>query len=169
MTKTEPTLHLLCGKAASGKSTLAARLGSVPGSAVISEDAWLAELYGDQMTSLKDFARCSERLQSVIGPHVVTLLKAGLSVVLDFHANTVARRAWMRGIIRDSSANHILHILDVPDAVCLARIHERKAGGDHPFALTEEQFKKLATHFFPPTDAEGFRIERHGWDTDTRR
>jgi hypothetical protein len=45
-------------------------------------------------------------------------LGAGLSVVLDWPANTVAGRAWMRGIFEAAGAEHKLHFLDVPDEVC---------------------------------------------------
>lgn len=51
MTFAPATLHLLCGKIASGKSTLAAELSAAPGCVVISEDQWLAALYKDEMQS----------------------------------------------------------------------------------------------------------------------
>ena len=56
-TVTPATLHLLCGKIASGKSTLAARLGAEPGCIILSEDQWLAALYPDQLHSVADY-RC---------------------------------------------------------------------------------------------------------------
>lgn len=39
MSSTAPTLHLVCGKAAAGKSTLAGELGQGAGVVVIAEDA----------------------------------------------------------------------------------------------------------------------------------
>ena len=124
-----PTLHLLCGKIASGKSTLTERLGRQDRTVVISEDAWLAALFGDEMTSVRDYVRCAHRLRSIMGPHVASLLNAGMSVVLDFPANTVETRAWMRTILDQTDAVHVLHYLDVPDAVCIARLHARNAAG----------------------------------------
>ena len=56
---TSPTLHLLCGKIASGKSTLAAELAAAPGTVLISEDARLAPLYGEEMLSVADYVRCA--------------------------------------------------------------------------------------------------------------
>ena len=44
MTGQPPTLHMLCGKIASGKSTLAAELGRVEGTVILVEDAWLHAL-----------------------------------------------------------------------------------------------------------------------------
>ena len=63
--------------------------------------------------------------------------------VLDFQANTRASRTWMRGLIEAADVPHTLHYLDVPDAVCKARLHLRNARGDHAFAVTDEQFEGL--------------------------
>jgi predicted kinase len=83
---------MLCGKIAAGKSTLADRLAEAPATVLIREDHWNACLFKDKMRTVEDYVRCSRRLRAAMGPHVVALLKAGLSVVLDFQANTVATR-----------------------------------------------------------------------------
>lgn len=156
------TLHLVCGKVAAGKSTLCAELGEAPHTVVIAEDALLSALYGDQMTTLEDYARCAGRLRAAIAVHVVALLRAGVGVVLDFPANTVETRAWMRGLAQNAETESLLHFLDVPDEVCKARLRARNTRGDHPFAVTEAEFARLAQHFVPPSEAEGFKIVRHG-------
>jgi hypothetical protein len=45
-------------------------------------------------------------------------LREGLSVVLDFPANTVKWRSWMRSLIDQAHVAHELHFLDVSDAIC---------------------------------------------------
>ncbi len=152
---------MICGKAASGKSTLTASLGQEQRTIVVSEDDWLAGLFGDQMTSIADYVRFSARLREVLGPHVVQLLRSGLSVVLDFPANTPATRAWMRGLANQSGAAHKLHFLDVPDNVCKARLRARNEKAEHQFALTEAQFDQITKHFVPPSDDEGLEIVRY--------
>ncbi|OWU86148.1 cell division protein ZipA [Oceanicola sp. 22II-s10i] len=159
--KQEPTLHLICGRIAAGKSTLATRLGEADNTVVIREDDWLAGLYGDQMATIQDYLRCAARLRSVVGPHVRELLNAGMSVVLDFQANTIESRAWMRGILDTSGAAHVLHLLDVSEEQCLARLRARNAAGDHPFAVTEAQFHQISRHFMTPQPDEGFNVEVH--------
>lgn len=155
------TLHLLCGKPAAGKSTLADALARAPRTVLISEDAWLAALFGPEMTTLKDYVRLSARLRTAMDPHVTALLASGTSVVLDFPANTRETRGWMRDLLDASGSDHLLHWLDLPDSVCRARIEARNATGEHPFAITEAQFDRIASHFEPPTEAEGFTIRRH--------
>jgi len=158
VTTAKPTLHLLCGKIAAGKSTLAAKLSAEPGTILISEDEWLSSLFAEEMATVADFVRCSKKLRAAIAPHIVALLDAGVSVVLDFQANTLESRKWMRKLLEQSQAQHQLHVLNVPDEVCIARLHERNAGGDHPFGATEKQFHQINRHFSPPTPEEGFTI-----------
>lgn len=162
MTSSHAMLHLLCGKIASGKSTLAADLGAAPGCVVISEDQWLAALYQDEMQSVADYVRVAAKLRKAMTPHLVALLHAGVSVVLDFPANTRANRDWMRSVIQASSAGHQLHYLDVIDALCKSRLHARNQGGEHAFAATDEQFALITRYFELPQEEEGFNLVRHG-------
>ena len=94
------------------------------------KDAWLAALFSDQMATGADYVRCSTKLQGIMRPHVVDLLNAGVSVVLDYAANTVASRAWMRGILQAPQAAHKMHVRDVTAAVCLARLRQRAGVSD---------------------------------------
>ena len=155
------TLHLLCGKIASGKSTLAATLAEIPGTLVLSEDKWLAALFKESMHSVEDYVHYAAKLRSVIQPHTVALLRAGVNVVLDFPANTPASRQWMMSVAVESGAQHRLHYLDVSDEVCKARLHQRNALGEHDFAATEAQFELITRYFVAPGAEEGFTILRY--------
>ena len=95
---------MLCGKMAAGKSTLAAELATAPRTLRLTQDDWLAALYGDDLRTGADFMTYSARLETVLAPHVAELLRAGLSVVLDFAANTPGQRAWMREVEMPTSA-----------------------------------------------------------------
>lgn len=159
-----PTLHMLCGKIAAGKSTLATRLGEAPATIVIVQDHWLARLWPGELHSVADYGRVVVRLRDAMGPHVVTLLRSSLSVVLDWPANTVTSRRWMRGIFEAAGALHRLHLLDVPDEVCLARLRERNAGGRHDYVVSEVEFAEFTRYFEPPTPEEGFNVTMYATD-----
>jgi predicted kinase len=158
MASNPPTLHMLCGKIASGKSTLARRLADADGTVLLVEDEWLKPLYGDELKTLKDYGRCTRKLRAAMTPHVSALLNANVSVVLDFAANTPGQRAWMRGLLDASGAAHLMHVLNVSDAKCLARLHARSAEGKHPFTVTEAQFDAFSSQFVRPTAEEGFDL-----------
>ena len=157
-TSEQPTLHLLCGKIASGKSTLSAKLGSSPGTVIVREDLWLAALFAEEMHSISDYVQYSSRLRSAMKPHLVSLLKAGLSVVLDFPANTQTNREWMMSIIKESGASNKLHYLKVSDDVCKSRLRVRNAEGGHEFSATDQQFEIITRYFSEPMADEGFDI-----------
>jgi len=161
MTNTKPTLHIICGKIAAGKSTLAEKLATAERTIKISEDDWLVALFSDEMTSISDYVRCAAKLQSVMGPHIISLLNTGTSAILDFPANTISQRAWMKQVIDAAEAEHKLHYLDTPDEICLERLHARNLSGNHPFSATQEQFQIISKHFVAPTADEGFDIIKY--------
>src|ERR1700740_1686622 len=107
------TLHLVCGKIAAGKSTLMSELSKAPNTVLISEDKMLATLYPGEIQSLADYVRCTTKLRSALQGLIRDVLAAGSSVVLDFPANTIATRSWMKTLFADTPAAHRLHYLDV--------------------------------------------------------
>lgn len=51
-----------------------------------------------------------------------------------------------------------LHVLDVPDGVCLARLQARNASGWHDYIVSEAEFAESTRHFEPSTPEEGFDV-----------
>lgn len=157
----QPTLHLVCGKIAAGKSTLTSALGEQAHTVVVKEDHWLARLYPGEQNSLADYVRNATRLREAMSAHLVDLLRSGLSVVLDFPANTPASRAWMRSLFEDAGCRHQLHYLDVPDEVCKSRLSQRNSDGTHEFTVSDDDFALFTKHFVPPAPEEGFDVVLH--------
>ncbi|MGG1948892.1 ATP-binding protein [Trinickia sp. NRRL B-1857] len=159
-TRATAVLHLMCGKAASGKSTLTRELAAGAACVVVSEDAWLSQLYPGEIRTLEDYIRCARRVKQVLSTYIPQLLSAGVSVILDFPLNTVNSRAWARTLAEGIDTDLVLHYLDVSDEVCKQRLKLRNASGEHPFNTNEEQFDQITRYFVPPTQEEGFRIVR---------
>lgn len=159
MTRPQPTLHFMCGKAGAGKSTIAKNIASAEKAILISEDIFLSRLFGPEMKSFDDYLVFSKRLKTVIEPLVIEMLLAEHSVVLDFPANTVKSRDWFRSMFSCASASHQLHFVDTPDLICLERIAERnidRPEGSHQ--LTVDQFNYITSFFESPKSSEGFNI-----------
>lgn len=152
-----PILHMLCGKVAAGKSTLARQLAA-QGALLVAQDQWMAQLYPSELRTVDDYLRLVVRLRAAMTPHLVDLLRHGLSVVLDWPANTVASRAWMRDLAAQGGATARLHWLDVPDRLCLSRLDQRNASGAHEFTVSHGEFAELARYFEAPRDDEGLAI-----------
>ncbi|MGR2679683.1 AAA family ATPase [Chromobacterium haemolyticum] len=155
------TLHLVCGKIAAGKSTLTRNLAKQARTVLISEDEWLAQLYPGEIRTMTDYVRRSQSLKQALTAHIAALLRQGLSVVLDMPANTLDSRRWMRELIDASGAAHQLHLLDVSDEACKARLRQRNAKGSHPFSVSEAEFDHITRYFVPPSPQEGFNVVAH--------
>lgn len=161
MSLEQTTLHLVCGKIAAGRSTLTSTLGKQPHTVVVKEDYWLARLYPGEQNSLADYVRNATRLRDAMSAHVVDLLRLGLSIALDFPANTPVSRAWMRSLFEEAGCNHQLHYLDVPDEVCISRLMQRNSDGTHEFTVSNDDFALFTKHFVPPALKEGFDVVLH--------
>lgn len=161
MSSPGPTLHFVCGKIASGKSTLSNELGAAPSSIVVREDHWLARLYPGEQSTLSDYVRNSTRLRDALASLLVDILGAGVTVVLDFPGNTPGQRAWMRTLFMEAKCAHRLHYLEAADEVCKARLNRRNARGEHEFTVSDEDFDLFTSHFVLPSNDEGFNVLVH--------
>ncbi|SMF35853.1 MULTISPECIES: ATP-binding protein [unclassified Pseudomonas] len=156
-----PVLHLMSGKIASGKSTLAKSLATELSALLLSEDHWLSKLYPDQIKSVTDYVRFSRQIRDVVGPLVTDVLGAGVTVVLDFPANTLQDRQWLRGLADAAGVAHCVHYIEVHDDVCRSRLHIRNRRADHEFAATDAEFDLITSYFQPLDKDEGLQIEIH--------
>jgi predicted kinase len=157
------TLHFICGKAASGKTTLARELAARHGAVVFVEDEWLTLLEA-RIDSLADFALHARRLRAALARHASQLLALDISVVFDFAGNTPEDRAWVRAIFEGAGAAHRLHVITAADALCKSRLRQRnetKPAGLYFGHVTEERFDAVTRFFVPPADDENFLITRY--------
>jgi predicted kinase len=157
------TLHVCCGKAGAGKTTLARRIGREAQAVVICEDEWLSRL-ADPITNLAEYLTAARKLRGVLAPHVADLLRLGTSVVFDFAGNTVRDRQWVRSIVDEARADHVLHYLPADDELCKARVrrrNEQQPEGVFFGVVSEAQVDEVNRYFVPPSDEEGFNIVVH--------
>jgi len=108
---------------------------------LISEDHWTSNLFSDDLRTIEDYGRFSARFRTAMGPHIVDILPLGLSIALDFLANTVSNRNWMRSLITEANVDHELHPLGLPDTICRQRLRERNQSGTHLFQVSEAEYE----------------------------
>jgi predicted kinase len=157
-----PKLIFFCGKMAAGKSTLANQLAERWNAVLMAQDQFLERLFPGEIADVEAYITCSRRLQSALGPHIASLLARGISVVLDFPANTRSQRGWFRSLLDASQVEHELHYLDVSDDVCKRQLKERSKELPPGTAwTTDAEFDAITAYFDPPSPDEQFNIIRH--------
>lgn len=149
------TIHLLCGKTGSGKTTFARKLESDRRAVWFSADEWMIRLYGRHM-SREDFDRrldvCKEMIYGIAG----RLLQLGLDVVLDFGFWQKAERTAVRRRFETLGAACVLYYLEVSDEELLRRLKERNASlSAATFEITEPMFAMFSSLFEAPDAEEG--------------
>ena len=155
-------LIFLCGKMAAGKSTLAKTLAEREDAVLLVEDEFLDRLYPGEIREIADYVRCSWRIRAALGPHIGELVSKGISVVLDFAANTRRQRAWCRELIDATNAGHELHFIDASDEVCKRQLRERSREMPAGSAwTTDAEFDAITAYFEPPSADEHFTVVRH--------
>lgn len=146
---------------AAGKSTFAQQLSSRKNLLLLSEDELLATLYPDEVTDITAYADRSGRLKSALETLIVNMLAKGISIVMDFPANTTTQRSWLTNLAKSAGADHELYFLDVPDSICKAQLKKRAVENpDRAATDTEEMFDAITRYFEAPQEAEELNITR---------
>jgi predicted kinase len=154
------TLTFFCGKMGAGKSTKAGEVASSSNTVLICEDELLSALYPNLINTLEDYIHYSGLLKPQVKKLTQSILLTGANVVLDFPANTVQQRTWLKQISSEIGAKHLLYYINVPDAECLKQIAKRRA--EHPERHntdTPEMFKALKPYFQAPMPSEELNVK----------
>ncbi len=152
-------LTFFCGKMGAGKTTHARKFAQRENVVFLSEDEWLESLYPAKIGSVESYIKYSNRLKPIIRKLVQSILNTGTDVVMDFPANTISQRQWLKDIYSDIEASHELIYVNAPDSVCLEQIAKRRLEQPERSAMdTPEMFLQITRYFVEPTVDEGFSI-----------
>ena len=116
------------------------------------------------------YGELAERCKALIWAIAQQILALGHDVILDWNGWSRARRATWRDLARDAGYNVVLHYVQVPLDVAIARADARAAAntaGAH--RLDADAIRHLAALFEEPSEDEGMPIVAVGGRAHTNR
>lgn len=145
----QPRLVLVGGPPGTGKSTLAAALGTLGDAEVLRSD----ELRQGTDPSTRYEQQAVERVYDTMASQARELLERGRHVVLDATFAVAQHRATMRRIGHDAAAQLVELRCSLEPAVARERVGRRLDAGDDVSEATPEVASRLAAEFEPWPEA----------------
>lgn len=136
-----PTLHLTVGLPGVGKTTLARELEQTSGALRLTPDEWMAPLFGLRWADFGGKRDVLEGRLIWVGHQV---LRAGVSVILDFGCWSPDERYALRAIANLAGADFELHFLTLPEDERRQRADARwRESPEEIFELTLEDHERF--------------------------
>ena len=156
---TMATVHLLCGRPGSGKTTFARELEETHGAIRYTYDEWMVQLYG---RSPDQFETLFNRLSNLIWRIATRNLALGTDVILDKGFWCQKDRENTRQAAAAIGAESKLYFLDAPIDVLRKRILTRSKNDQDSLWINDQAFTEFINRFEPPGDDENFILIRTG-------
>lgn len=152
-----PTLHLIVGLPAAGKTTLVRQLERERSALRLTTDEWMIPLFGGPEET--DAARAArDRVEALLFEVACRALQLGIDVVLDFGCWSRAERERFRAGATRVGANSVLYFLDVPEDVLVTRVEARNASlPPDTYHIDPALVRAWARVHFEPPSAEELR------------
>ena len=149
MTKT-PTLFVICGLPASGKTTLAKEIESKHRAVFLSEDEWMDKLFG----TFYDHDREREIIAEIQKALAQKILNSGANVVLDGGYWSKQERDGLKDAAKSVGANFALHFMDVDLPTLKEHAIARKKNLSEEFQTKPDDIEKSFYNLFQRPDYE---------------
>lgn len=150
--RSRPTLHLTVGLPGVGKTTLARELERTSGALRLTPDEWMLPLFGPAWADVAGKRDVLEGRLIWVGHQV---LRAGVSVILDFGCWSPDERHALRAIADLAGADFELHFVTLSEDARRERATARwREAPDETFEMSPEDHERFLAQFTPPTADE---------------
>ena len=155
---TTSTLHLLCGMAGAGKTTLAKTLEDEFALVRLSPDEWIEPLLGSDQNRV-EMDKLRSPVQELQWQLALRLLQLGCSVVWEQGVWQLTERNYYREQAQDMGARVVLHYLDISTATIKERLANRNKNlPKGSFRVDPEEIDTWMSWFEKPEQTE---LERY--------
>ena len=155
------TVHLLCGRPGSGKTTFARELEKTHKAMRYTYDEWIVQLFG-RSPSTEQFEALFNRVSNLIWRIATCNLALGTDVILDKGFWRKRDRENVRRAAAAIGAESKLYFLDAPIDVLQKRVLTRSKSDEDALWINDQAFTEFINRFEPPGDDEDFVLIQTG-------
>lgn len=161
MNKKQPTAYIICGFIGSGKTTFARKLEKETGAIRITKDEWIIRIFGNKITSDKNFEMYDKNITELATNIVFKILKAGKDVIIDEGFWVKSQRDDIKKNILEVGAKPILYYVRCPIEKMRERVVSRSKNPPiDSFEITGDMFDNYVKHWQPPEEDEEYILAK---------
>lgn len=157
MNQKQPIAYVICGFIGSGKTTFARKLEKETGAIRITKDEWIIEIYGNKITSDKNFAVYDRKITKLATNIAFKILKSGKDVIIDEGFWVKSQRDDTKKKILNAGAKPILYYVECPVEKMRERVVSRSKNPPiDSFEISGEMFDKYLKYWESPSEDEKY-------------
>lgn len=159
MSKKQPIAYVICGFIGAGKTTFARKLEKQTGAIRITKDEWIIKIFGNKITSDKNFEVFDKNITKLATDIAFKILKAGSDVIIDEGFWVKSQRNDIKKKILQIGAKPIFYYVECSINKMKERVINRsKNPSIDSFEINEEMFDKYLKYWEPPKKEEGILL-----------
>ena len=159
MKNKQPTAYVICGFIGAGKTTFARKLEKETKAIRITKDEWIIKIFGNKITSDKNFERYDKNITELATDIAFKILKAGKDVIIDEGFWVKSQRDDIKKKIINAGAKPIFYYIECSVKKMKERtIGRSKHSSIDSFEINEEMFDKYFKYWEPPSKEEGILL-----------
>ena len=156
MNKRQTIAYVVCGFIGAGKTTFARKLENETGAIRITKDEWIIKIFGNKITSDKNFGRYDRNITELATDMAFKILKSGKDVIIDEGYWVKSQRDEIKKKIINVGAKPIFYYVEYPVEKMRERVVARSKNPPvDSFEINGYMFDKYLKYWEPPTKEEG--------------
>jgi len=155
MNNKQPIAYVICGFIGAGKTTFARKLEKETKAIRITKDEWIIKIFGNKITSDKNFERYDKNITELATDIAFEILKSGGDVIIDEGFWVKSQRDDIKKKILNIGAKPMLYYVECSVEKMRERVVNRsKTPPLDSFEINEEMFDKYLKYWEPPIAEE---------------
>ena len=161
MNKKQPIAYVICGFIGAGKTTFARKLEKETKAIRITKDEWIIKIFGNKITSDKNFERYDKNITELATDIAFKILKSGKNVIIDEGFWEKSYRNDIKKQLSELGVRPILYYVECPVEKMRERVVTRsKLPPEDSFEISGEMFDSYLKYWQPPEEDEEFILAK---------